>query len=95
MTDPLPGVEYFHPNLPYTIADWLFIDDGSALITQWIDPTFTGVQINPGEILLIYSFTYLGGETQLDWDPNSEMCETMTLIDGCVCGSFPILRFFM
>ncbi len=86
--DPLLGVSYFHPNMPYNPADWLFNDEGSAIVASWVDPAYTGVQVNPGDIILIFRFVYHGGETPLTWDLTSEFCGTTTLINGCVCSPF-------
>ena len=37
------------------------------MVALWIDPDFSGEQINPGETFFTYVFTYLGGETELTW----------------------------
>ncbi len=83
--NPLPGVQNFHPNFPYgtPIGSWMFNDNGTSLTAIW-DSWNLG-SINPGETFFELIFTYLGGETILDWGPNSGCCSIMTLINGCVC----------
>ncbi len=66
-TDPLPGLQGIHPNFPYNTNDWLFNDNGSEMVCLWIDPTYAGQSISPGETFFTYIFTYLGGETELTW----------------------------
>ena len=69
-TDPLPGVQAIHPNMPYNPSDWLFNDNGDEIIALWYDPDYSGELVNPGESFLTYVFTYLGGETDLVWGVN-------------------------
>jgi hypothetical protein len=60
-TNPLPGVQNFHPNLTYSSSDWLFNDNGIEIIVTWLDPTYNGIFFNDGDVLFEYVFTYDGG----------------------------------
>ena len=67
LTNPVPGVNYFHPNFPYSFSDYIIWDNGTYLIATWTDPTYNGKIINSGEKFIEFKFTYLGGQTELLW----------------------------
>jgi uncharacterized membrane protein len=67
LTNPVPGVNYFHPNFPYSFSDYIIWDNGTYLIATWTDPTYNGKIINSGEKFIEFKFTYIGGQTELLW----------------------------
>jgi len=68
ITNPTPGVSYFNPNFPYSPSEYLFNDNGTAIIVSYVDGTYNGKVINPGETFITFKFTYLGGQTTLNWE---------------------------
>ncbi len=68
ITNPTPGVSYWNPNFTNFPGDYLFNDNGTAIIVSYVDGTYNGKVINPGEIFITFKFTYLGGQTDLIWE---------------------------
>ncbi|MCD4790657.1 MAG: T9SS type A sorting domain-containing protein [Bacteroidales bacterium] len=63
-TVPGPGVNYIHPNLTSLGPDWLWNDFGGTMnqmAFSWVDPTWMGITITPGDVLITLSYTYNGG----------------------------------
>jgi hypothetical protein len=91
-TNPAPGISYINPDLTSLGSDWLWnYNSPGQLIFTWIEPTYNGVEFQPGDIIITLRFTYYGGETALTWDPDSQLCPTNnTLINGCICNPIPV-----
>ena len=78
--DPLPGINAVHQNCKYSAGDWIFNDNGNQFVAIWIDPALTGVQINKGEVIGEFVFTYQGGlqpgdKSPLIWGNSFELNE--------------------
>ena len=94
---PTGEIQNQHPNFSgclFHSINFLYTNE-VQLAANWLDPSFTGNYINPGEIFFEWVFTYQGGETPLTWYANSTLYNsiynnyTVNLIDGCVCHSVP------
>jgi PKD repeat protein len=59
---PDEGISYINPAFTPLGGDWLWNSLSGNLIFSWIDPTFNGVSVAPGN-LLVFRFNYLGGLT--------------------------------
>ncbi len=59
---PGDGISYIHPSLTPLGGDWLWNSLPGNLIFSWIDPTYYGVSLAPGN-LLVFRFNYVGGLT--------------------------------
>ncbi len=87
--NPATGLTGFNSVFPYEPANWIFQIDSDGIKSYWIDPMLQGVSLTPGDILFNFVFTYQGGETTLNFIPDSYIgypWQVKTyLIDGCVC----------
>jgi PKD repeat protein len=45
----------------YAAGDWTWNDNGTALVSLWTDPTYTGLNFPDGAVLFNARFTYKGG----------------------------------
>ena len=73
--EPLTGVKNLYKNMQYS-SDWLFNDNGNAMVALWTDPKNTGVNMDNNDIFFEYVFTYKGGlsagsDSPLVWENES------------------------
>ena len=53
--NPLPGIQNINPLLtPYNAGDWIFNDNGSAVVCLWQDPTYLGANLPDGSVFYDY-----------------------------------------
>ena len=62
-------LEYVSLNYKQTnmAGDWFENDLGYMWAANWLDPTFKGVSLYPGEKLFELAYVYLGGQTDINW----------------------------
>jgi uncharacterized membrane protein len=63
--NPGPGIHWLNPKFPNS-ASALFNDNGTELVYLWGDGSASATAI-PVEQIIEFTFTYLGGETDLTW----------------------------
>jgi len=59
------SLDYKQPDM--SGDDWFDNSLGYMWAANWLDPTFKGVGLYPGEKLFELSFAYLGGQTDITW----------------------------
>lgn len=52
-------------------GDWFENNIGNMWAANWLDPTFIGVGLFPGEKIFELVFIYLGGQTDITWGMES------------------------
>jgi PKD repeat protein len=75
---PENGISYINPALTPLGGDWLWNSLPGNLIFSWIDPTYNGVSVAPGN-LLVFRFNYLGG---LTFGQSTPLTFSLTLKDA-------------
>jgi len=96
--NPEPGLTGFNAVFPYNPANWNFQIDDEGIKSYWIDPMLQGVSLNSGDILFNFVFIYQGGETPLNFIPDSyigyQWQFNTYLFDGCICDTITYPAIF-
>jgi hypothetical protein len=93
--NPAPGIDWINPQFPLSAGAMFNVNPYQQLVFLWGDGS-TLAQLNPGDSIIRFIFTYHGGESPIAWEDGpsgmvNEMYDenfdyyTLTLNDGCAC----------
>jgi hypothetical protein len=93
--NPAPGIDWINPQFPLSAGAMFNVNPDQQLVFLWGDGS-TMAQLNPGDSIIRFIFTYHGGESPIAWEDGpsgmvNEMYDenfdyyTLTFFHGCAC----------